>query len=316
MIARERAVQHAAAPADGQRRAVAAGLDPLARGLDADQRHAGVVEERPRRCRSRSSRRRRRRRRGRAAARRARASGRAPRRRSTRWRSRTSAGYGRGPDAPSRSCSGCRRRWRPSRGSRADVASLSVRAPASTGSTRRAEQPHALHVGLLAAHVLGAHVDDALEAEQRAGGRGRDAVLARAGLGDDPRLAHALGEQRLAERVVDLVRARVDEVLALEPDRVAGRLGEPLREVQRRRAARVVAQQRRELGAEAGVVARRRPTPPRARRARASASRARTGRRRGRSGARRGAHARAPAASSACAAGRPRRGTRAPSPGP
>ena len=79
-------------------------------------------------------------------------------------------------------------------------------------------------VGLLAAHVLGAHVDDALEAEQRARGRGRDAVLAGAGLGDDARLAHAPGQQRLAERVVDLVRAGVEEVLALEPDRAAGGL--------------------------------------------------------------------------------------------
>ena len=68
------------------------------------------------------------------------------------------------------------------------------------------------------AHVLGAHVDDALEAEQRAGRRGGDAVLAGAGLGDDAPLAHAPGEQRLAERVVDLVRAGVGEVLALEED--------------------------------------------------------------------------------------------------
>ena len=75
--------------------------------------------------------------------------------------------------------------------------------------------------GQLAADVLGAHVDDALEVQQRAGGRAGDAVLAGAGLGDDPRLAHALGEQRLPERVVDLVRAGVVEVLALEVDRVA-----------------------------------------------------------------------------------------------
>jgi hypothetical protein len=45
-------------------------------------------------------------------------------------------------------------------------------------------------------------------------------VLAGAGLGDDARLAHALGEQRLAERVVDLVRAGVVEVLALEVERI------------------------------------------------------------------------------------------------
>ena len=81
------------------------------------------------------------------------------------------------------------------------------------------EQPHALDVGLLAAHVLGAHVDDALEVEQRAGGGRGDAVLAGAGLGDDAPLAHPLGQQGLAERVVDLVGAGVVEVLALEVDR-------------------------------------------------------------------------------------------------
>jgi hypothetical protein len=55
-----------------------------------------------------------------------------------------------------------------------------------------------------------------------------------AGLGDDPRLAHALGQQRLADRVVDLVRAGVVEVLALEPDLAAGLRAEALGQVQRR----------------------------------------------------------------------------------
>ena len=76
----------------------------------------------------------------------------------------------------------------------------------------------------LALHVLGAHVDVALEAEQRARGRRRDAVLPGAGFGDDAALAHAHGEQRLAERVVDLVRAGVRQVFALQEDpRAAGR---------------------------------------------------------------------------------------------
>src|SRR5699024_1483326 len=43
-------------------------------------------------------------------------------------------------------------------------------------------------------------------------------VLAGAGLGDHPGLADQLGEQRLPEHVVDLVRAGVVEVLALEED--------------------------------------------------------------------------------------------------
>ena len=84
----------------------------------------------------------------------------------------------------------------------------------------------------------------------------RDAVLAGAGLGDDPLLAHPLRQQRLAERVVELVRAGVHEVLALEPDLAAGELRQALGEVQRRRAAGEVAQQAVELGAVAGVVAR------------------------------------------------------------
>ena len=47
-------------------------------------------------------------------------------------------------------------------------------------------------------------------------------VLSGAGLGDDPPLAHPLGQQRLPEGVVDLVGPGVVEVLALEIDRVAG----------------------------------------------------------------------------------------------
>ena len=99
------------------------------------------------------------------------------------------------------------------------IASFSVRLPASTRSTVGAEHAHAEDVQRLARHVFGAHVDDALEAEQRARRGRRHAVLSGAGLGDDAALAHPLREQRLAERVVDLVRAGVREVLALEEQR-------------------------------------------------------------------------------------------------
>src|SRR5262249_11246888 len=84
--------------------------------------------------------------------------------------------------------------------------------------------------------------------------RRRDAVLPRAGLRDDPLLAHADGEQRLAERVVDLVRAGVREILALQEDaRAAGGRGQALRLVERRRAPDVVPEPLSELGAEAFV---------------------------------------------------------------
>jgi hypothetical protein len=49
---------------------------------------------------------------------------------------------------------------------------------------------------------------------------------ASAGLGDDARLAHALGQHDLAEHVVHLVRAGVIELFALEIDfRAAAVLG-------------------------------------------------------------------------------------------
>src|SRR5918996_2587215 len=80
------------------------------------------------------------------------------------------------------------------------------------------EELHPHDVQPLAAGVFLAHVDDApLAVEGRDGGRG-DAVLARAGLRDYAFLAHPVGEQYLAQGVVDLVRPGVRQVLALEPD--------------------------------------------------------------------------------------------------
>ncbi len=62
-----------------------------------------------------------------------------------------------------------------------------------------------------------------------------------AGLGDDARLAHALGQQDLAEHVVHLMRAGVIEVLALEIDLGAAEMrGQPLGEVQGRGPADIV----------------------------------------------------------------------------
>ena len=138
------------------------------------------------------------------------------------------------------------------------MASLSVRAAGGDGDDLGAEQPHAGDVERLPLGVVLAHVDDALEPEQRGGGGGGDAVLAGAGLGDDPGLAHPLGQQRLAEDVVDLVRAGVVEVLALEDDPgAAGVLGEPRHLGDDARAPGVGAVQPLELAQERGV----RPSP-------------------------------------------------------
>ena len=113
------------------------------------------------------------------------------------------------------------------------------------------EEAHPLDVRRLPAHVLGAHVDDALESEAGADRRGRDTVLARAGLGDDPALAQPAREDCLAERVVQLVRAGVEEVFALEVEPLLG--SEPVGAGQRRRATRVVARELVELGGVALV---------------------------------------------------------------
>jgi hypothetical protein len=120
-----------------------------------------------------------------------------------------------------------------------------------------AEQPHPLDVRALTAHVLGAHVDDALQAEARADGGRRDAVLARAGLRDDPLLAEPACEHGLAECVVQLVGAGVEEVLALQVEALGGREAGCAR--QRGRPAGVVASELVELLAEAAVGERRLP---------------------------------------------------------
>jgi hypothetical protein len=116
-----------------------------------------------------------------------------------------------------------------------------------------AEQPHAHHVEVLAPGVLLAHVDDALLAEEGGHGGGGHAVLAGAGLGDHPRLAHPAGQQVLAEGVVELVGPGVEQVLALEPDPQAQLLRQPAGREQGGRAAGIVAPQRVQLGVEGGV---------------------------------------------------------------
>src|SRR5215470_4151087 len=105
----------------------------------------------------------------------------------------------------------------------------------------RAERLHAQHVRLLARNINRTHVDDTFEPELRAHGRGRDAVHAGAGLGDNPRFAHAACQHDLAEHVVHLVGAGVIEVLALEINLGAAEMrAQALGEIERRRPAHIV----------------------------------------------------------------------------
>src|SRR5947208_961253 len=78
-----------------------------------------------------------------------------------------------------------------------------------------------------------------------------------AGLGDHALLLHALGEQRLAQHVVDLVGAGVTEVLALEPDPgPAAVLAEPGGVVERRGPPGIAGQQLRQPAPEGAITAR------------------------------------------------------------
>ena len=119
------------------------------------------------------------------------------------------------------------------------------------GTHLRAEQAHPLDVGPLPPHVLGAHVHDALEAEAGADRRRGHAVLPCTCLGNDPALAETLRQDGLAERVVELVRSSVQQVLPLQVDPLAR--SEALRERERRRSPRVVAPEPVELGCERRV---------------------------------------------------------------
>ena len=67
-------------------------------------------------------------------------------------------------------------------------------------------------------------------------------------------LAHAAGEQDLAKAIVDLVAAGVVQLVALEIDlRATEMLAQPLRVIERRRPAAIVAQQTGQLLLKLGV---------------------------------------------------------------
>lgn len=118
----------------------------------------------------------------------------------------------------------------------------------------RAQEAHAVHVERLALGVLAAHEHLALHAHERRRRGGGHSVLASARLGDEAGLPHPLCQQRLAQHVVDLVRARMVQVLALQVYlRAAQILRHAAGEVEARRAPRVVVQQVGELAVERGI---------------------------------------------------------------
>lgn len=109
------------------------------------------------------------------------------------------------------------------------------------GNDLGAEEAHACDVEGLAFHVDFAHVDGAIEAELGGDGGGGYAVLAGAGFRDHAAFAHAAGEEGLAQGIIDLMGAGVEQVLAFQVD--TGTLEfarEALGEIKGRWSARVV----------------------------------------------------------------------------
>src|SRR5947209_1670788 len=106
------------------------------------------------------------------------------------------------------------------------------------------KQFHAEYIKLLPLHIFGAHVDHALKSHERTDRCRRDSMLAGACFCDDAPLAHAAGQQRLSNGVIDFVSACVQQVFTLEVDlRSAKLLRKPSCLEERRRAAREVFQQ-------------------------------------------------------------------------
>lgn len=88
------------------------------------------------------------------------------------------------------------------------------------------------NVQLLPPHILGTHENITLHAKLGADGGGRDTVLTGTRLGDNSSLTQSLGEENLADGIVNLVRTSVVEIFPLEPDPgTAHLLGQPLGKV-------------------------------------------------------------------------------------
>ena len=122
-----------------------------------------------------------------------------------------------------------------------------------------AHQFHAKHIERLPLHVLGTHVDDALESEACADRGCGDAMLTGAGLGNDAALAHATRKQHLPQRIVDLVRASVAEVFALQQNLRATRVfAEALGVIERRGTSAELGKQSAQLALKLRVTACRR----------------------------------------------------------
>src|SRR6266581_3731694 len=118
-----------------------------------------------------------------------------------------------------------------------------------------AEHLHPVHVQFLSVHVLASHVDFRAQSQSRARHSGSNPMLSGPGFSNDPQFPHFLGKESLAESIVDLVRATMQEILSLQidsgPSNVASQIGS---KVQWGGSAGETVQPARQLLLEGGVV--------------------------------------------------------------
>src|SRR5690606_17599160 len=89
------------------------------------------------------------------------------------------------------------------------------------------QQLHAINVRRLATDIFATHVHDTFQAIARSHGGRRDAMLAGARFRNNARLTQAAGQKNLTNAVIDLMRAGMVQVFALEPDLRAAQLLRP-----------------------------------------------------------------------------------------
>src|SRR5699024_2982731 len=95
---------------------------------------------------------------------------------------------------------------------------LQCAAPLVYADNPRTPKFHAEDIQFLPPHVLFPHKHHTIQVQQRTYSGGRHAVLAGTRLGNNLPLAHAAGQQRLSNCVVDLMGACMVQVLPLEID--------------------------------------------------------------------------------------------------
>src|SRR5713226_9441883 len=91
------------------------------------------------------------------------------------------------------------------------------------------EHLHPVHVQFLPVHVLDPHVDFRAQSQSGARHSGSNPMLSRPCFSNDPPLPHFPSKESLAESIVDLVRATMQEILSFQlnpsPSSVTGQIG-------------------------------------------------------------------------------------------